>query len=211
MYDIIILGGGLAFAAALQPGPLQAFLLARTAVAGWRRTLPAALSPLLSDGITAVVVMLAIGALPAAVQQLLRAAGGIVLIYLGWSSFRATLSPSSGSPPGGASSAPQTLLQATIVNVLNPAPYLAWALVIGPTVVAAWRVAPARAFAFLAAFYGTMVGTLAGLVVLFGATGGLDAGTRRRLVRLSALLLAAVGVYQLVAGLAPFDWRSIRR
>jgi threonine/homoserine/homoserine lactone efflux protein len=38
-----------AFAAAVQPGPFQAYLISLTLVTGWRRTLPAVFAPLLSD------------------------------------------------------------------------------------------------------------------------------------------------------------------
>jgi len=57
----LLLGAGLAFAAVVQPGPLQAFLLARAAAHGWRRTLPAALSPVVSDGPIALLVILVLG------------------------------------------------------------------------------------------------------------------------------------------------------
>lgn len=201
MIEVLLLGGGLAFAAAIQPGPLQAFLFARVASSGWRRAMPAALSPLLSDGLVAMVVLLVIGRLPTTFQHLLRAAGGVLLVYLAWVSFDRSRAPLSGSGSCRRTSAPHTLLQAAAVNVLNPSPYLAWALVIGPTVVTAWRTTPARALAFLAAFYATMVATLGALVVLFGATSLLGARTQRVLIAVSALVLAAVGLYQLAAGL----------
>ena len=46
----LILGFALAFAAAVQPGPIQAYLVTQALSHGWRRTLPAAFSPLVSDG-----------------------------------------------------------------------------------------------------------------------------------------------------------------
>jgi threonine/homoserine/homoserine lactone efflux protein len=63
-----------AFAAAVQPGPLQAFLLSRAAADGWKRTLPASLGPLLSDVLPALLALFAFGRLPAAAQPLLRTA-----------------------------------------------------------------------------------------------------------------------------------------
>ena len=82
MLKHLVLGGGLAFAAAIQPGPLQAFLVARAAATGWRRTLPACFSPLLSDGPIALVSLLLLNRLPPSFQLLLRAAGGLLLLYL---------------------------------------------------------------------------------------------------------------------------------
>ena len=65
--------GGFAFAAALQPGPLQAYLLASVAQRGWKRTLPAALSPLLSDGPIILVVLLVLTRLPDSFRSKRRA------------------------------------------------------------------------------------------------------------------------------------------
>jgi len=48
MFGYFLLGVTFAFAAVAQPGPSQAWLIAQTASHGWRRTLPAAFSPLLA-------------------------------------------------------------------------------------------------------------------------------------------------------------------
>jgi len=194
--ESIIFGSGFAFAAAIQPGPLQAYLLARVAAAGWKRTLPAVLAPLISDIPIAVLVLLVLGRLAAGAQQGLRAAGGVLLLYLAWAALRQLRRPTereAAAPP----SAPRTLLQAVLVNVLNPNPYLGWALVLGPAAVAAWHRHPASAVALVVAFYGTIVATLAALVLLFGTASFLSARARRGLVAASAAALAALGVYQL--------------
>jgi threonine/homoserine/homoserine lactone efflux protein len=49
MLGYLTIGVTYAFAAAVQPGPFQAYLISLTLVNGWRRTLPAVLAPLLSD------------------------------------------------------------------------------------------------------------------------------------------------------------------
>lgn len=198
MTQYLLLGGGFAFAAAIQPGPLQAFLLARVATIGWKRTLPACLSPLLSDGPIALVVLLLVGRLSATTQQLLRAAGGVLLLYLAWRAFRQWRNPSDSGPD---KPAPRTLFQAALVNVLNPNPYLGWALVLGPSVVAAWHQHPANAVALVAAFYGTMVAMLALFIALAGTTTGrLSPPGLRALVAASVLILAALGAYLLISG-----------
>ena len=84
----VLLGGGLAFGAAIQPGPLQAFLVSRVLATGWRRTLPACLAPLLSDGPIAIVSTFALGRLPVAAQEALRACGGLLLLYLAAAALR---------------------------------------------------------------------------------------------------------------------------
>ena len=197
MLEYALIGGGFAFAAAAQPGPLQAFLLARVAARGWRATLPAAFSPLLSDGPIAVLVLLLLRQMPASLVPALQAAGGVLLLYLAAAALRPWRL---GAVDVGAAdgSAPRTLLQAAAVNILNPNPYLGWSLVLGPAALRAWSRAPINALALLVSFYGTMVAALAATIVLFGATRFLGTRARRHLVALSALTLAALGVYQLV-------------
>lgn len=56
LVENVFLGSGLAFAAAVQPGPLQAFLVSRVVARGWRHTLPACIAPLLSDGPIALLL-----------------------------------------------------------------------------------------------------------------------------------------------------------
>jgi threonine/homoserine/homoserine lactone efflux protein len=203
MLQVLILGGGFAFAAVIQPGPLQAFLISRTIAAGWKRTLPAAFSPVLSDIPIALLVLLVLGRLPSLGQQLLRAAGGLLLLYLAWAALRQLRSDSEPTQPAP-DSAPRTLLQATTVNLLNPNPYLGWALVLGPAAVTAWRQSPYLAVALVAAFYGVMVAGLALFIFIAGTARLLRPGAQRALVLLSAVTLAALGAYQLFAGVRAF-------
>ncbi len=196
----VALGGGLAFAAVVQPGPLQAFLLSRATTEGWKRTLPAALSPLLSDGPIALVALVVLGQLPPAGQQLLRAAGGALLLYLAWTSIR-SLRAVAGAPEPDPSAAPKTLLQAAIVNLLNPNPYLAWALILGPAAVTAWRGDPVHAVALLASFYVVMVTGLAAFIVLASSARSLPPRARRVVAIAAAAVLAVLGVWMLLVGL----------
>jgi threonine/homoserine/homoserine lactone efflux protein len=192
----LLLGGALAFGAAIQPGPLQAFLVSRVAARGWARTLPASFAPLLSDGPIAVVSVLVLGRVPATAQHVLRAGGGLLLLYLAVRALREWRQPRAPSQ----ASVPRTLAEAAMVNLLNPNPYLGWALVLGPAVVGAWNRRPVYAVAFVTAFYATMVATLAGFVFLVGAVNALDRSRQRTIAGASALLLAALGVILLIEG-----------
>jgi threonine/homoserine/homoserine lactone efflux protein len=193
----VLFGGGLALAAALQPGPLQAFLISRVVARGWRHTLPACMAPLLSDGPIALVAIVVVGRLPLAAQQGLRAAGGVLLLYLAWRAFREWRAPASLPQV----STPRTLVEAVLVNLLNPNPYLAWALILGPAVVAAWRHDPGHAFALVASFYVTMVLTLGLFVFLVGGVRLLGPRRQQALVGVSAALLALLGVLLLAASI----------
>lgn len=200
LMEYIVLGGGFAIASAIQPGPLQAFLLSSVAQRGWKRTLPASFAPLISDGPIALLVLLFLNQVPTLTRIFLQAGGGILLLYLAWSSFRNWKRPpvTSNNKEG---SIPQSLLQASLVNLLNPNPYLGWSLVLGPAAVNAWRVDPINAVALLSSFYGVMVLALAGTIIVFGTTRFLSESGRRGLILISAVILAILGIYQLFAAL----------
>jgi threonine/homoserine/homoserine lactone efflux protein len=88
MSEYLIIASGFAFTAAIQPGPLQAYLLSSVAKRGWIRTLPAALAPLLRDGPIVLLVLSVLNRVPVTVSRFLQAAGGVLLLYLAWASYR---------------------------------------------------------------------------------------------------------------------------
>jgi len=195
MVECIFIGSGFAFAAAVMPGPLQAFLLSSVAQKGWKRTLPASFAPLISDGPIALLVLFVLNRIPEAMSRILQAAGGVFLIYLAWAGFRQWRQQTATGPETG-DSAPRTLVQAVVVNLLNPNVYLSWSLVLGPAFLNAWN-RPANAVALIIAFYATMIAALACTILLFGTTRLLGPSSRRALIMVSAIALAALGVYQL--------------
>ncbi len=198
MLNHLIIGAGLAFTAAVQPGPLQAYLFSRVASVGWRRTLPAAFAPVLSDGPIAFVALLVLGRLSPAAQGVLRLAGGVLLLYFAWGAYRQWKAnrPATVAPEG---KVPRTLIEAAVVNLLNPNPYIGWALVLGPIVVAAWNETPSAGVAVVVAFYATMVTMLAVIIVGFGSARFFGAGLQRALLLVSAVILAGLAAYQLFA------------
>lgn len=199
MSEYLVFGIGFSFAAAVQPGPLQAFLLSTTAAHGWKRTLPAAFSPLLSDGPIALVVLLLLRQVPRGFEHAVQVAGGVLLLYLAALTFAEWRKRRDGAP-GDSGSAPRTLLQATGVNLLNPNPYLGWSLVLGPLFLKAWHAAPMNAVVLIVAFYGTMVASLSAIIIVFGTVRSLGPCVVRVLLLLSAITLAGLGLYQLGAG-----------
>lgn len=196
MTESILIGAGFALAAAIQPGPLQAFLFSSVTRQGWKQTLPAAFAPVLSDGPIAVVVLLIINRLPETMTLVLQAAGGFLLFYLAWSSLQQWRA-GPNLDEGGQGSVPKTVFQAVMVNLLNPNPYLGWSLVLGPAAINAWSLAPIRGIVLVAAFYFVLVLSTMGVIVLFGLSGFLDVRRRHFLILLSAIILAILGSYQL--------------
>ena len=196
MSTYLILGMAYAFAAAVQPGPLQTYLISQTLSHGWRRTLPAAFCPLISDGPVIVLVLLVLSRVPVWLAQGLRLAGGVFVLYLAWGAVKAWR----GYGIQDMAPAPSSLLRAALVNVLNPNPYISWSLVLGPLLLKGWRQAPANGVALLAGFYGTMVLSLADTIVLFAAARNLGPRVTRVLIGLSSVALACFGCYLLWSG-----------
>ena len=197
MFEYLLIGGGYAFAAAVQPGPLQAFLVSRVASTGWKRTLPASLAPMISDLPIAFLVLFLLGQLPVTAQHILRASGGILLLYFAFVAFRQWRKPDALELN---CSAPRTLLDAVWVNLLNPNPYIGWSLVLGPSVLSAWRDHPGYAVAVVGSFYGTMVVVLALFIYLVGTVRFLGSSGQRGLVAVSAVVLSGLGLYYLISG-----------
>ena len=197
MIAYLILGMTYAFAAAVEPGPLQTYLISQTLSHGWRRTLPAAFSPLISDGPVIALVLLVLSRVPVWLAQALRLAGGVFVLYLAWGAVKAWR----GYDAKYMAPAPLSLLRAALVNVLNPNPYISWSLVLGQLLLKAWRETPAHGVALLAGFYGTMVLSLAGTIVLFAAARNLGPRVTRVLIGLSSVALACFGCYLLWSGI----------
>jgi threonine/homoserine/homoserine lactone efflux protein len=196
-----VLGATFAFAAAVQPGPLQIFLISRTLTYGWRRTLPAVFAPVFSDVPIVCMTLLVLARLPPMLVRALQGTGGLFLMYLAFGAFKAYRGYrheiERESVP-----ARRTVLSATLVNLLNPNPYLAWVMVLGPLLLKAWDKAPAEAIAFVGAFYGTMVTTTAVILSLFAGARGFGPRVVRVLVGISAAALFLFGLYEVWAGLA---------
>jgi threonine/homoserine/homoserine lactone efflux protein len=198
MLEYILWGFGVAFAAAIQPGPLQAFFLSSVTQHGWKRTLPAALAPVISDGPIAVLALVVLQGASGWMIRTLEAAGGLFLLYLAWSGFSEWRRNGIRSPASN-DRTPRTLLRAVTVNLLNPNPYLGWSLVLGPMFLSALHQSPAHAAALIAAFYGTLIAVMAGTIVLFGTSTLLGPTGRRFLLLSSAVILAVLGVSRVVA------------
>jgi threonine/homoserine/homoserine lactone efflux protein len=187
------------FAAAVQPGPFQTYLISQTLSNGWRRTLPAVLAPLLSDMPILALVLLVLSHISETAIQILHLAGGAFILYLAFGAFKAwqRFDPQRPAPQ----SSQQSLFKAAFVNLLNPNPYLFWSLVGGPLFLTAWRETPLNGIGYLLGFYITIIGSMAVGVVLLSVTGRFGAKVNRVLLGISALALFGMGLYQIWLGI----------
>ncbi len=206
MLSYAILGVAYAFAAAVQPGQFQAYVISQAIANGWRRTLPAALAPLLSDVFVVSLVLAILTQIPPHFLLVLRLVGGFFLLYLARGAFRTfrRATEQEAAPP---SAAHKTVLEAAFVNVLNPNPYLAWALVLGPLFLEAWKKSPSYGMALVAAFYLTIIVATAAIILLAALARSLGPRVSRALVGISAVALFCFALYQLYsASAALLDW-----
>jgi threonine/homoserine/homoserine lactone efflux protein len=201
MWAYLIQGMGYGFAAAVQPGPFQTYLISQTLRNGWQRTLPAALAPLISDGPIIILTLVVLSHVPEWFQRFLYIAGGLFILYLAYSAFVAWRNfDKAGVVTYSASR--QSAVRAAMMNALSPGPYIYWSLVTGPILLAGWRKAPVNGVGFLVSFYATVVLSLIAIIVVFGTARRLGPKVNRVLIGVSSIALAGFGLYQLGLGLA---------
>jgi len=196
----IMWGAGYGFAAAIQPGPFQTYLIAQALARGWRQTLAAALAPLVSDGPIIILMLWVLNRLPTWLERGLYVSGGVFILYLAWQMFRRRQNDASGTsltPRAG----PHSLAGAALMNILSPGAYVYWGLVAGPILLSGWRQDPLQGMGFLMGFYVAMLVTLGSLIILFGAAGRWGQRLNRTLRSIAALTLLGFGSYQLWRGL----------
>lgn len=199
MWLYILQGIGYGLAAAAQPGPFQTYLISQTLTKGWKRTLPAALAPLISDGPILALCLLVLSQVPPWLQRFLYIAGGLFVLYLAygayktWKNFDPTISLETETQ--------HNLLKAALINLLNPNPYIFWSLVTGPILVTGWREAPIYGLGFLAGFYVTMILGFSTVIVVFGSTRQMGPKVNRALLGVSAIALFCFGLVQLWLGI----------
>lgn len=200
MLEYLIFGISFAFAAAVQPGPLQTYIISQSLKRGWRATLPAAFAPLISDVPILILVLFLLKNVPENFTIVLRISGGFFLLYLG---FKAFLSWNKYYTEKNVSdeSLKQTLMKAVIVNLLNPNPYLGWSLIMGPLFLEGWAIAPVNGIVMIIGFYSTMIITLAGTIFLFSFAQKLGPKITKTMLGISAAVLFAFGIYQLYIGI----------
>jgi threonine/homoserine/homoserine lactone efflux protein len=199
IWSYLLPGITFGFASAAQPGPLSLYLISRTLQSGWKRTFPAIFAPLISDGPIAVVCLLILGSLPPFLLQYIQIAGGLFILYLACQAARSWKRGSETAVARDVSSG-RTLFTATVVNFLNPGPYLGWSLVIGPLFLEGWKAGPLNGISLLAGFYLTMFLFTALVIILFDLARDRGPKLQHTLLGLSALILAAFGIYQLITG-----------
>jgi threonine/homoserine/homoserine lactone efflux protein len=198
MWVYLVSGAVFGLAAGAQPGPFLAYLAALTLKHGLRRSLPAVLAPLLSDGLIVAVTLLILTHVPSSFIRVLHLLGGAFLLYLAWEIWQ---SWQRYDPEAVSASRVTGLLKAMAVNLLNPNPYLGWSLVLGPLVLKGWHQNPRYGAAVVAGFYFALMASTIGVLLLFEFARSRGTRAIRVLMAASAVALAVLGVYEFWSGL----------
>jgi threonine/homoserine/homoserine lactone efflux protein len=200
MLTTILTAAAVGFSAGVTPGPLQAIFLSYAVKGGWKKALPAAFAPLVSDAPVILLVLLLLRSLPDAFLLFLHFGGALFLLYLAWDSFQA-FRRYREIDESQETSGLQTLLKAALVNFLAPGPWLEWSLVNGPNVLEAWASSPWWGIAYVATFYGVFILFNIVLIGLFSTVRRMGEQVRRWTLLASAALLVGFAIYQLLEGL----------
>lgn len=200
MWLYILQGIGFGFAAAVQPGPFQTYLISQTLLKGWRRTLIAALAPLVSDGPIIALCLLVLSQVPAWLERILYFAGGLFVLYLAVGAYRSWRQFDASTSHEQAVSS-QSLWKAALMNALSPGPYIFWSLVTGPILLQGWRESPVLGAGFMLGFYSAMIFSLGAIILVFGLTRQLEPKVNRALLAISAAALFCFGLFQLWLGI----------
>jgi threonine/homoserine/homoserine lactone efflux protein len=195
----LLQGLTLGVSAAVSPGPFQAYLLSQALKSGWRRAVRLALAPLVSDGPIVVLILLLLKQTPGWFLRALHFAGGLFLLYLAKGAYD-TFKSFSGSTPA-ADPARGSFFKGVTMNALSPGPYIFWSVLAGPILLKGWAESPSHGLSFAFGFYLTLIGGLAGLIILFATASRLGPKVARALNGFSALALLLFGLYQIWQGI----------
>lgn len=200
MWFYILQGIVYGFAARVQPGTLQTYIISQTLTKGWKRVFPAAFAPLISDGPIIAICLLVLSQVPLWLQRFLYMAGGLFVLYLAYGAYQ-TWKNFDPTIPSAESGTQKSILNAAFVNILNPAPYIFWTFVTGPILLAGWRETPAYGLGLLLGFYITFILSLVTIILIFGTVRHLGPKINRILLGVSAGALCCFGLYQLWLGI----------
>lgn len=196
-------GAALGLSALATPGPLQTLLISETLQGGFKRGARITLAPLITDAPIIVLMLVILTQVPPVVVRVLSIVGGLFVLYLAWGLARQWRAGTTGNvavvetrPIGW-----KGLWRASVVNWLNPNPYLFWALVGGPTLIAALNQSLWSGLAFLIGMYGVFVGGMLSIVVVFHFARNLGPRVVRGLLLLSVIALTMFGMLLLARGL----------
>lgn len=201
MLELILRGSTLGWSAGVMPGPFQGYLINTTLAQGWRRSIVVIFTPLLTDGPIIVLMVVLLRQFPPEAIRLVQLVGGAYLLWIAygaWRQYRANVTI------GAAEAAPaqrSTLFKSMMMNWLSPGPYIFWGTITGPLLVEGLAQSVWHGVAFMLAFYGTFLGVLAALVLVFDRMRTLGPRVTRLLLLATIAVLVFFALSLIVQGL----------
>ena len=165
MFTYLIMGIMLGMAAGFSPGPLLTLVVTETLQYGIKAGIKVALSPVITDLPIILMTVFVIGELSGFHSLLggVSLIGGGLIFYMGLDSFRVKgVAFTIDREPS------KSLAKGTVVNLLNPHPYLFWFSVGAPTITRSMNQGYSAPTAFLLGFYLLLVGSKIALALLVG-------------------------------------------
>ena len=205
MFESIILPAmSLGLSATGVPGPMQAYLLNITLHYGWKRGLLVILAPLIVDGPIIFVTVFVLQQIPDTAIQMIRIGGGLLLLWIArgaWQQLQSGAEFTTGDDSNlKASISPlQVLGTALAMNALSPGPYLFWSTVTGPLLLEAMNISTLAVIGMLLGFYGTFLGGMAMLVLVFNRIGKIGGNITRYILVLTIGLLVWFATQLIIA------------
>jgi threonine/homoserine/homoserine lactone efflux protein len=165
MMNYLITGSLLGFSAGFSPGPLLALVISETLIHGMKAGVTVALAPILTDLPIIFLALFILAKLSAfsSVLGVISFLGGLLLLYMGYESFRIKNVNSALQ-----NNTPNSLRRAILVNFLSPYPYLFWISIGAPTTMKAMDQSTLAALSFILSFYVLLVGSKILLAILVG-------------------------------------------
>lgn len=206
MLELITQGIGYGLNAGVNPGPFQSLTINSALTLGWRKAIVLCAVPILTDGPLIVLVVFILGSVSPEVIQVLRIAGGLVLLWIAWGlwqSWRKGVQIRGQIDPTLAqTNRRQVLWRGITMNAINPFPFLFWGTVTGPLLLSALDTSVLHGAAFLIAFYGTFAILIAVTVLLFDRLRSVDARLTRAILLFTMLLLVFFALNLIRQGLS---------
>lgn len=197
---MLLLGLTLGLSAGLSPGPLMTLVITTTLRDGLWHGLRVAAAPFVTDLPIILLSVFALSLLPPWTLAVIGVVGSGYVVYLGWETVRSARTASgqlmAGAPVVDTTSGRQSLLRGAAVNALNPHPYLFWATVGGPMLMAAFSQSLLQGALFLLGFYATLIGSKVAVAALVHSQSHrFSAVWYQRILVLLGLLLIGLGLW----------------
>jgi len=206
IWELTLLAALLGLSGGIAPGPLLTLTITETLQHSWRAGFKVAFTPVLTD----TPLILILWPLLHWASHLdtffgaISVGGGLFLIYLAYGGWFAR-PPELDQP----AELPRTFRKAALTNLLNPAPYLFWAMVGIPLMIRAQALHWSMPLVVYGLFFGLFVGTKCGVALLVERLRGALHGNGYRLVsRLLALALAVFAVSLFIDAVRFFGWTA---